>query len=64
MHEGEQLPGGREFSVRGCSATRGEEGECLREGKSAFFLSLQKSTMGGVCMGARNDSPATPIPRQ
>ena len=25
VREGEQPPGGREFAVRGCSATRGEE---------------------------------------
>ena len=32
--------------------------------KSAFFLSIQKSTMGGVCVEAWTDSPATPHPEQ
>ena len=32
--------------------------------KSAFFLSIQKSTMGGVCVEAWTDSPATPLPKQ
>ena len=36
MREGEQLLGGREFAGHGCSATRGEEGECLRVGDSRF----------------------------
>ena len=55
---------GREFAVRGCSTTRGERKKKSAWVKSAFLLSIQKSTMGGVCMGARTDSPATPIPRQ
>ena len=32
--------------------------------KSAFFLSIQKSTMGGVCVEAWTDNPATPLPKQ
>ena len=32
--------------------------------KSAFFLSIQKSTMGGVCVEAWTDIPATPLPKQ
>ena len=56
VREGEQLPGGREFAVRGCSATRGEEGECLREGKNSKI-------MGRVCMWVRTDSPTTPLPK-
>ena len=32
--------------------------------KCAFFLSIQKSTMGGVCMEAWTDKPATPLPKQ
>ena len=32
--------------------------------KGAFFLSIQKSTMGGVCVEAWTDSPATPLPKQ
>ena len=32
--------------------------------KSAFFLSIPNSTMGGVCVEAWTDSPATPLPKQ
>ena len=64
MSEGEHLRGGREFAVRGCSATRGEEKECLPVGDSRFFLFIQKSTMGGVCVEAWTDSPATPLQKQ
>ena len=56
--------GGREISVRGCSATRGEKKKKYAWVKSVFFLSIQKSTMGGVCVEAWTDSPATSLPKQ
>ena len=34
----------------------------VREG--FFFPAIVKSTVGGLCMWVRTDSPATPIPRQ
>ena len=57
LREDEQQWKGREFGGHGCSAQAwGEE--------SAFFLSIPKSTMGGVCVEAWTDSPATPLPKQ
>ena len=46
-------------------ATRGESGiACVSEECVRVFPSILKSTaMGGVCMEARTDSPATPLPK-
>ena len=73
--EGEQLQGGHEISVRGCSANSwSQENVCVGDeqqnrevpkiGESVkVFPAIVNSTVGGVCMWVRTDSPATPLPK-
>ena len=63
--EDEQTTRGRELQVPPRLATRGEEKNvCMSEVCVKVFPSILKSTaVGGVCMEARTDSPATPLPK-
>ena len=55
---------GREISVRGCSATCGERKKNLRGWRVHFSFPFRSQLLGGMCVEAWTDSPATPLPKQ
>ena len=66
LREDEQQWKGREIGERGCSAQAWGEGEFLCEWRvrEGFPLPFRSQLLGGVCVEAWTNSPATPLPKQ